>query len=217
VNDDLGVFGLIAQSLGHIDTKAKAIYDRDKFNNSKIRTESLYAQDNNVKLYKCPLCELYITLRGLKLHLCIHHPSLFDWVGQNTEYIENNFEVYSGTFPFKNFKDYRKYMLEYKPQHFRTQFSRLLSFYNFRTSLDSINNLYKKIDEALCNNTNDKITNKNIDTDTIKALKQFLRKKLSIHIRESACGFNGKNRVFELVLDGEIISSDSYELIKDDD
>jgi len=48
-------------------------------------------------------------------------------------------------------------------------------------------------------------------------IRQYLNEHLSINIKEEYFGFNGVCLTFELKIDEEVISSDSYTIKQDDD
>lgn len=47
-------------------------------------------------------------------------------------------------------------------------------------------------------------------------IKQYLKEHLSINVCEKSYGFNGRCMTFELKLDDEIISSDSFDISRDE-
>lgn len=47
-------------------------------------------------------------------------------------------------------------------------------------------------------------------------IKQYLKEHLTIKIKEERYGFNGECIVFELLVDGEVISSDSIDIKRDE-
>ena len=49
-----------------------------------------------------------------------------------------------------------------------------------------------------------------------ETIRQYLKEHLSLCIKEETRGFNGRYLVVELLLDSEVISSDSYTLKQDE-
>lgn len=47
-------------------------------------------------------------------------------------------------------------------------------------------------------------------------IKQYLKEHLTINVSEKSYGFNGMCMMFELKLDNEIISSDSFDINRDE-
>lgn len=47
-------------------------------------------------------------------------------------------------------------------------------------------------------------------------IKRYLKEHLTINIKEERYGFNGECIIFELLIDGEAISSDSIDIRRDE-
>jgi len=47
-------------------------------------------------------------------------------------------------------------------------------------------------------------------------IRQYLKDHLCINVKEESYGFNGRCMTFELMLDDEVISSDSFDIKRDE-
>ena len=55
------------------------------------------------------------------------------------------------------------------------------------------------------------------DLEFQSKLKKYLKDHLSLNIKEEYYGFSGKYLTFELKIDNDVISTDSYTIKRDDD